>query len=197
LPRWVCPPLNTPAFPGHASVRRVFPDTAPRLVYQIGPSLLSLRLSLLPACPSHPSGLPLSFVLSAVACTLRSESETSARWSTTIQATSVALPQGPSLQSGLCCPGPSSLNWPHPAHSQAHRNFTGLRFICDAFAVRERLGDPRVVPCFRCIFLPGMSPSESPGSRRCTHLVPSRHALAFTDSEPARHSHRLEDFGAY
>jgi hypothetical protein len=29
--------------------------------------------------------------------------------------------------------------------------------------VRERLGDPRVVPSFRCIFLPGTPPSMSPG----------------------------------
>jgi hypothetical protein len=38
-----------------------------------------------------------------------------------------------------------------------------LRLIRDAFAVRERLGDPRVVPSFRCSFLPGMPPSMSPG----------------------------------
>ena len=27
------------------------------------------------------------------------------------------LPQRPSLRSGLCCPSPSALNWPHPSHS--------------------------------------------------------------------------------
>ena len=58
------------------------------------------------------------------------------------------LPQRPSLRSGLSCPGPSSLNRPHAPHSWAHRNFAAMRFICDAFAVRVRLGDPRVVPCF-------------------------------------------------
>ena len=57
-------------------------------------------------------------------------------------------PQGSSLGSGLCCPGPSSLNRPHPPHSQAHRDFTARRLIRDAFAVRERRGDPRVVPGF-------------------------------------------------
>jgi hypothetical protein len=36
------------------------------------------------------------------------------RWSATIRATMVALPQGSSLQSGLFCPGPSTLNRPHP-----------------------------------------------------------------------------------
>ena len=74
-------------------------------------------------------------------------------------------PQGPSLGSGLCCPGPSSLNRPHPPHSQAHRDFTAWRLIRDAFAVRERLGDPRVVPGFRCPFLPDMPSSPTPGSR--------------------------------
>ena len=31
-----------------------------------------------------------------------------------------ALPQGPSLRSGLCCPSPSSLNRPYPPHSAPH-----------------------------------------------------------------------------
>ena len=70
-------------------------------------------------------------------------------------------PQRPSLRSGLYCPGPSSLNRPHPPHSQAHRNFTARRLIRDAFAVRERLGDPRVVPSFRYTFLPDMPPSPT------------------------------------
>ena len=73
-------------------------------------------------------------------------------------------PQRPSLGSGLFCPGPSSLNRPHPPHSQAHRDFTAWRLIRDAFAVRERLGDPRVVPNFHCTFLPGMPSSPTPGS---------------------------------
>ena len=73
-------------------------------------------------------------------------------------------PQRPSLGSGLFCPGPSSLNRPHPPHSQAHRIFTAWRLIRDAFAVRERLGDPRVVPCFHCTFLPDMPSSPTPGS---------------------------------
>jgi hypothetical protein len=73
-------------------------------------------------------------------------------------------PQGPSLGSGLCCPGPSSLNRPHPPHSRAHRDFTASRLIRHAFAVRERLIDPRVVPGFRCPFFPGMPPSMTPGS---------------------------------
>ena len=64
----------------------------------------------------------------------------------------------------MFCPGPSSLNRPHPPHSPAHRDFIAWRLIRDAFAVRERLGDPRVVPGFRCSFLPGMPSSPTPGT---------------------------------
>src|SRR5713226_6278383 len=73
------------------------------------------------------------------------------------------LPQGSSLLPELCCLGPSSLNRPHAPHSWAHRDFTAWRLIRDAFAVRERLGDPRVVPGFRCSFRPDMPPSLTPG----------------------------------
>jgi hypothetical protein len=122
-------------------------------------------LSLLPACPSrdqvclHPSCPPRQHG-SPVLCR-----RPPARWSTAMRATYVALLQGPSLRSGFCCPGPSTLNRPHPPHSQAHHNFVVRRLICDAFAVRERLGDPRVVPRFTCSILPSMSSSTSPGSR--------------------------------
>ena len=86
------------------------------------------------------------------------------------------LPQGSSLLPELCCLGPSSLNRPHPPHSQAHRDFTAERLIRDVFAVRERRGDPRVVPSFHCTFLPDMPPSPTSGSpdiasstSRCRH----------------------------
>jgi hypothetical protein len=80
----------------------------------------------------------------------------------------VALPQGPSLRSGLCCTGPSSLSRPHPPHSRAHRDFAAWRLIRDAFAVRERLGDPRVVPGFCCTLRPGMPTPKTPGSSTST-----------------------------
>jgi hypothetical protein len=96
--------------------------------------------------------------------------------------------KGPSLGSRLFCPGPSSLNRPHPPHSQAHHDFTALRLIRAVFAVRERLGDPRVVPGFRCSFLPDMPPSLTPGSSTPTcpeFLMPT---LAFAEMRLARHS---------
>ena len=79
-----------------------------------------------------------------------------------------ALPQGPSLRSGLCCPGPSSLNRPHPSHSQAHRDFTTWWLIRAVLAVPFGLGDPRAVPCFHCSFLLDMPSSPTPGSSLVT-----------------------------
>ena len=52
-----------------------------------------------------------------------------------MRADSAALPQGPSLRSRFCCPGPSSLIRPHPPHSRAHPDFTDSRLIPNAFAV--------------------------------------------------------------
>ena len=109
-------------------------------------------------------GLPPPFVLPSRTPNSRSVSRGAAAQAPPC-AQSPALPQGPSLRSGFCCPRPSSLTRPHPPHSPAHRDFTASRLIRHAFAVRERLGDPRVVPCFHCPFRPDMSSSSTPGSR--------------------------------
>jgi len=88
--------------------------------------------------------------------------------------------------------------WPHPPYSQAHRSFVALRLICDAFAVRERLGDPRVVPRFRCIV----------PSQHVALCVPGEAVAAYTQflrdkrwpSPRAPNSSALPtvpDFGAY
>jgi hypothetical protein len=86
-----------------------------------------------------------------------------------MRVTCITLPQGPSLRSGFCCPGPSTLTWPHPSHLPAQRDFAAERFIRAAFAVRERLGDRRVVPCFHCAFRLDMPPSTTPGSSPAAH----------------------------
>ena len=112
--------------------------------------------------------------------------------------------QGSSLRSGLWCPGPSSLSRPHPSHSWVHRDFTAWRLIRDAFAVRERLGDPRVVPGFRCSFRPNMPPSLTPGSSIVVQSRTSTSTLAFamdqralgTPDDPAIRFARGTDFGA-
>jgi len=46
-------------------------------------------------------------------------------------------------------------------YARGPRSGLGYR---DAFAVLVRLGDPRLVPCFRCSFLIDMPPSTTPGS---------------------------------
>jgi hypothetical protein len=102
-----------------------------------------------PGIPFAPPGLPPSFVRSVATCYPRSVSRAFARVRTAARKATASLPQGPSLRSRLFCPGPSSLNRPHPPHSQARRDFAAVRVIRDALAVRERLGDPRVVPRFR------------------------------------------------
>jgi len=71
-------------------------------------------------------------------------------------------------------------------HSWAHRDFTAERLIRDVFAVRERLGDPRVVPSFRCTFLPDMPPSPTTGS---PYIVSSKFTMP-TWSSP--HPNRLD-----
>jgi hypothetical protein len=56
-----------------------------------------------------------------------------------------------------------------------------MRLIRDAFAVRERLSDPRVVPSFRCTFLPGMPPSMSPGRSGIVFLQSDDSDMAFAE----------------
>src|SRR5215469_17532612 len=108
-----------------APVRRVFPGTASRPDYQTR--------------PSQRTGLPSSFVLSAAIVYSLLCVRDDALVSTSVRAGRAALPQGPSLRSGLFCPGPSSLIRPHPPHSRAHLDFTVLRLIPDAFAVHIRI----------------------------------------------------------
>ena len=84
---------------------------------------------------------------------------------------SAALPQGPSLRSGLCCPGPSSLNRPHPPHSQAHPDFTVLsaytrclRCAYSHMPMRPATGSELSLMLFR-----NMSSSETPGNFSAAH----------------------------
>jgi hypothetical protein len=100
------------------------------------------------------------------------------------KAESPLLPQGSSLLSELCCLGPSSLNRPHPSHSQAHRDFAAWRLIRDVFAVRKRRGDPRVVPSFRGTFLPDMPPTTTAGS---PYIVSSKFTMpTWSSPHPSR-----------
>jgi hypothetical protein len=85
----------------------------------------------------------------------RAESRDEVRGCTTVQTATAALPQGPSLRSGLCCPGPSSLNWSHAPHSQAQPDFAARRLIRAVLAVRHRATPSRLE-----IVLPNPRPSN-------------------------------------
>ena len=97
---------------------------------------------------------------------------------------------GPSLRSGLCRPGPSTLNRPHPPHSRAPLDFTDWRLVPDAFAVPISigLGDLRLVPCFRCCSFSTCRPLRPRGVHRLLVLSCSPTILALAASSPARHS---------
>jgi hypothetical protein len=134
-----------------------------------------------PGVPCPCSGLHPTFASSVATPNPRSESRQPARCDAAMQAAPAALPQGPSLRSGLFCPGPSSLNRPHPPHSRARRVFPAMPVIPNAFAVRERRGDPRVVPCFRCPLFPDMPSSMPPecSSAACSQSYSSPTTMAF------------------
>src|SRR6202140_1347603 len=112
-------------------------------------------------------------------------------------------PQGPSLRPGLFCPEPSTIIGPIRPTRRHIAISPFLRLIRDAFAVRERLGDPRVVPSFRCTFLPGMPSSPTPGSPTSicsrtsmpTWPSPNDHRLGTPDT-PAIRFTRTVDFVA-
>jgi len=100
-----------------------------------------------------------------------------------------ALPQGPSLRSGLCCPSPSSLNRPHPPHSWAHPDFAALRLIPDALAVRFPPRRPLSGSVLSlCLPSPHAALYDRGKFISCTRSVPSPMTLAFAKSLTARHS---------
>ena len=139
-------------------------------------------------------GLSSSFVCFVIHSSVSSASGSWIRSHTAVRAAIAALPQGSSLWFGLFCPDPSSLNRPHPSHSQAQRDFTAWRFIRAAFAVRERLGDPQVAPGFRCLFRLGMCPLRPRRTPQCyvpsdptesSGLRPREKDSAFSKSPPS------------
>src|SRR6266540_7218704 len=155
MPLFPPPPLSfrTAGFPRYGW-KAGFSDRAFPYVRSVKPA---------PGMPSRPDGLPLSFAQPAVrpGCPVRCRASDSVlrHHARALR----PLPQGASLRSGLCCPGPSPLIAPIRP-TRRHTAISPDRLICDAFAVRERLGDPRVVPSFRCPFLLDMSSSTTPGS---------------------------------
>jgi hypothetical protein len=166
-----------PPFPSSplSSVQRVFPSTAGRPVYQTVPYPSSASSSrrmvcLRPSCTTLP-----------VAPYPRSKSRGAVPWYTTVQAAIAALPQGSSLRSGLCCPGPSSLIDPMRP-TPRHTSISPTRLIQGALAVRP-LATPRrpvsgsvLLWTVLCRHVIVCDPGKLVG---CTYPVPSPTTLAF------------------
>jgi len=139
------------------------------------------------ACPapgaqlSRPSGLPPSFVLPAFSLYIPALCRVSCALEHCHASRPAALPQGPSLRSGFCCPGPSSLNWPHPPHSRAHPHFTDLRLIGNACAVSIGIGlsNPRLVLSFHWCSFATCRPLRPRGTLRLHLPSTSPKTLAF------------------
>jgi hypothetical protein len=139
-----------------------FPQYGWKVCMSDGTFLGASHLSSLPAYATSTSSLSPSFVSADQLLNSSSESGNRGHTDTAKSGRGQPAPQGSSLRFGLFCPNPSSLNRPHPSHSQARSDFAAVRLIPSAFAVRERLGDPRVVPNFRLLLSTNMSLSMTP-----------------------------------
>ena len=88
-----------------------------------------------------------------------------------VPCSSTAMPQGPSLRSGLCCPGPSLLIGP----IRPTRRHSETSPPCDLYPLPLLyplgLSDLRVVPCFHCCSFSACRPLRPRGVHRL--LTPS------------------------
>jgi hypothetical protein len=100
-----------------------------------------------------------------------------------------ALPQGPSLRSGLFCPGPSSLNRPHPPQLQ-HIPTSPLHGLYEmpCCACTTCLGSPRLVLCFRLVLLLDMSPTSATESSSAAFTQFFADNISLRPAWAARHS---------
>jgi len=147
---------------------------------------MSLSSSLLPTCAvRHP-------VCVRPSCTSwphrwhRSESGPWARLRTAMRRSTPPTPGALARVRVLVSRSVVTYSTPSAPRSQAHRDFTAQQLIRDAFAVRERLSDPRAVPGFRCAFCAGMPPSSTTGSST---------SLSSRTTTSTRPSSRVEQLG--
>ncbi len=174
MPRWACVPLNAPAFAGRTSVRRVFPSTATRPACQTGPSRQTRELTSTPDIRSQLHLFVPTLRTRRPRRLVSSESHLprrcARRWASDIRRSTPGV-----LGSGASCAVSRHprLRRPHPSVSQARDDFAAVPFIRRAFAVRERLGDPRDLPYFRCCPVHTCHRPYAGGfemlSRYCTH----------------------------
>jgi len=146
--------MPTFPLPSLKSVRRVFPSTASRPVYQTGPSRSTPprggRFAIVLRAPRFPRLIP-------VLCrgTLRAGAPPFER-------PLPLYPRGPRSRPGCSVPLHPHLR-PHPPHSQAHPDFTAQRLIRNAFAVHTAPRRPPSGSTLSLSFLPDMPSSTTPG----------------------------------
>ena len=109
MPTFPSSPLSfrTAGFPRYGCKAGLSEGAFPRVV----PTCRALPVCILPSCPPLPACRTPLCVGARRALRHRHASG------------QAALPQGPSLRTGFCCPGPSTLMRPHPPHSRAQRDF--------------------------------------------------------------------------
>ena len=106
-----------------------------------------------PSCTSLPSSMP------------RSESRDAVRWCTTVHTVSRIYPRGPRYGPGCVVLVHQRLLTPcAPLTSSPRFHRHGLYEVTSLCVSFRRLGDRRVVPCFRWLFFIDMSSSETPGA---------------------------------
>ena len=137
------------------------------MAFRTAPSHASLSLSLLPAYADH---VLVCFRPSCISSYPRMSRSVSGRLRAVHRRGGVGNPppQGSSLESGLCCPGLSSLNRPHPPHS---RGTSRLR------------RKAAYTQCLRCAGAPRRPASGSGLSL----TIPSWHAALY---DPGEFDHR-------
>ena len=97
-----------------------------------------------------------------------------------------SLPQGgPWLRSELCCLGPSSLTTTPCVSLAGTLRLHVFALIRSAFAVRERLGDPRDLPYFRYRAFPACR-RPYPGGPPCPPVIPHTMIPGFLELLPSR-----------
>jgi hypothetical protein len=101
-----------------------------------------------------------------------------------------SLPQGPSLRSGLFCPGPSSLSRPHPPVSQAQWDFAAEPFIPTAFAVRGAAATHETFPTFTAVLSQRAVDPAPVGPQFCP-ISPLRCQASSLEDRVATHKYRL------
>jgi hypothetical protein len=109
------------------------------------------------------------------------------------QAAVAALPQGSlAPERGSVVPLHHGLLRPHPSVSRARDDFTAWPLIRRAFAVRERLGDPRDLPYFHCPTVQACRRPYTGGFERLSRCAcASRCQASSLCPRVATHDHRL------